>query len=224
MTGGDLGGPLESGNRRDFLRDTCRQPGADGGLGRVERLGVDTDAIDDHRERRREVRRVLAAYLDLDAERAARVADRGPAAAGAAIQIVVAVQVQPKPGTGAHVDQDEVPAVRHQRRQGWYHVGAAAHLVHLITVLRAEFQQPVPMVEAELAVLGGKPRAQRRLRLAHPREPARQRLRPEFEDQERGRGGEQQGRQLPCRDGRRDVQQLRVIPERLELSGSEAPR
>ena len=123
-----------------------------------------------------------------------------------------------------HVDQDEVPAVRHQRRQGWYHVGAAAHLVHLITVLRAEFQQPVPMVEAELAVLGGKPRAQRRLRLAHPREPARQRLWPEFEDQERGRGGEQQGRQLPCRDGRRDVQQLRVIPERLELSGSEAPR
>ena len=141
MAGRDLGRVLESRHSRDLLRDARRKPSADGGVGQVERLGVDANPIYDRRQRGRQAGRVLTADLNLDTERGAPVAHPAGAATAAPVHVAVPVHVQPKTGAGAHIDENDAPPVPHQGRQGRYHVGAAAHLVHLITVLPAQLDE-----------------------------------------------------------------------------------
>jgi hypothetical protein len=100
----------------------------------------------------------------------------------ASVDVAVAVEVEPQPGAGSHVHQHDVPTLGRDRRQRRHQVGAAADLVHLVAVLRAELEQPPPVVETEVAVQPWEAGVEGRLRLTLTREPAAQRPRLELED------------------------------------------
>jgi hypothetical protein len=80
------------------------------------------------------------------------------------------------------------------------------------------------MVEAEVAVRRREAGVEGRLRLPRTREPGAQRTRLELQDEERGGGREQQRREPVRRNGRRDREELVLVPKRLELGGRQSPR
>src|SRR4051794_26470008 len=146
MREGDLDGTLEPRDGRGLLRDAGGEPVPDVTVSEVERLHVETDPVDDPRQRRR---RGSATHGRLDRDGGTRVADGRDRAARTCESVAVAVEVQPEACACPDVDEHDLPAVGDRGTERRDDAGAAPDLVHLVAVARAELEQAVPLVQAE---------------------------------------------------------------------------
>ena len=131
--------------------------------------------------------------------------------------------MQRETGPRADVDERELAIAGGGRGQRGQHVRAAADLVHLVAVVAAELEQAVAVLDAEAPVCVAESVAELGLGSADAREPTPQRVGLELEHQVHDRRGEQQRREPVGLDRRRDLQQLGLVADRLELRRGQPP-
>ena len=223
--GGVVGGPVEAVERLGHGRRARAQPGADGRVGDVERLGVDADAGGHRHGRGGQRRRARPAQLGGQRHRGVRRAGDQRLAAAPLVAAAVGVQVQGEARTRADVHQGEGPAgVGRDGRDRGQQPRAAGGLAHLVPVGGGQRQQVVGAGEAEVAQRGGEVRRQRRLGAAWRRQGGREPRRALPLDQRHRRRGEEQRRQPVGVDPRRQRQQVGVVAQRREQGARQRPR
>ena len=176
--GGVVGGPVEAVERLGHGRRARAQPGADGRVGDVERLGVDPDA-GGHGRRARPAAAACAGRAARSSSvtgASGRAGDSSASPPRRSIAVAVRVQVQGEAGAGADVDERQRPAgVGRDGRDRGQQLRAARGLAHLVAVCGGQREQLVRAGEAERAQLAREVRRERRLPVAR-RERAGERI------------------------------------------------